>query len=136
MFKAKNIMTTDVVTVKLDDTIDQAISLLVEHQISGLPVLDNAGNLVGIITEFDLLELICDSRAEKDKVCHYMATDVCSVGEDDNWVDVADTFRSNRIRRLPVTRDGKLVGIIARHDLMHAIQEGRCRIRQELSHPV
>jgi len=133
VFKARDIMTTDVVTVELDDTVDYAVSLLVKHRISGLPVLDKAGSLVGIISEFDLLGLICDSRTEKDQVCHYMSTELCKVVENDNWVSVADTFRLNHIRRLPVVRDDKLVGIIARHDLMRAIQNARRQIRRELS---
>lgn len=133
MFKAKDVMTTDVVTVNLDDTIDDAVSLLLEHEISGLPVLDTAGSLVGIITEFDLLELICDCRAERDKVRHYMSTDVCTVAENEDWVRVADIFRNHHMRRLPVTRDGKLVGIIARHDLMRTIRDARRRVRKELA---
>ena len=133
MFKAKEIMTTDVVTVNVDDTIDEAVALLLEHKISGLPVLDAAGSLVGILTEFDLLELTCNCRTERDKVCHYMSTDVCTVAEDEDWVAVADVFRNNHMRRLPVTRDGKLVGIIARHDLMEAIRDARSRLHKELA---
>ena len=133
MLKAKDFMTTDVVTVNLDDTIDDAVSLLLKHGISGLPVLDRAGLLVGIVSEFDLLELICDCRADRDKVCHYMSTDVCTVGEEDDWVAVADVFRNNHVRRLPVARDGKLLGIIARRDLMRTIQDARERVREELA---
>jgi len=110
MFKAKHIMTTDVVTVDPDDTIDEAVSLLLEHEISGLPVLDTTGSLVGIITEFD-----------------------CSVAENEDWVRVADILRNHHMRRLPVTRDGKLVGIIARHDLMRTIRDARRRVRKELA---
>ena len=68
MFKAKDIMTTHVVTVNVDDTIDRAISLMVRHRISGLPVLDKEGRPVGIMSEFDLLELICEGQTEQDKV--------------------------------------------------------------------
>ncbi len=136
MLKAKHIMTSEVVTVDLDDTVDYAVSLLVKHRISGLPVLDKAKCLVGIISEFDLLELICDTRAEKGKVCHYMSTEVCKVSEDADWSSVVNMFRASQIRRLPVTRDEKLVGIISRHDLMRVIQDARKRNRQELSQAV
>lgn len=131
MKRAKDIMSCNVVTVDIDDTIDYAVSLLVKHEVSGLPVLDKTGRVVGIISEFDLLELICDGRTARDKICHYMSTEVCSVTLDDDWVDVADMFRSNHIRRLPVTSSDQLVGIISRHDLMRAIQDARMQIRQQ-----
>jgi CBS domain-containing protein len=133
MFKAKDIMSDDIVTVAPDDTIDHAISLLVDHGISGLPVVDKDGCLVGVLSEFDLLELICDCRAEKDKVSQYMSSDVCKVDEDTSCVDVADVLRSNHWRRLPVTQGDRLVGIITRHDLMRFIQEARRRVRKELA---
>ena len=136
MFQAKEIMTTNVVTVNVDDTIDEAVALLLEHQISGVPVLDEAGAVVGIVTEFDLLELICDCRTERDRVGHYMSSDVCTVAEDEDWVGVADVFRSHHVRRLPVTRDGRLVGIISRHDLMRAIRNAREQLHNELARNV
>lgn len=133
MLRVKDIMNVDIVAVSPDDTIDRAISLLVKHRISGLPVADKDGCLVGVISEFDLLELICDCRAEKDKVSQYMSSNVCKVDEDTSWVDVADLLRSNHLRRLPVTQGDKLVGIITRHDLMRSIQEARKRVRKELA---
>lgn len=136
MFKAQDIMTTHVVTVNVDHTIDQAITLMVKHRISGLPVLDREGRPVGIISEFDLLELICEGQTERDKVSHYMSRGLFGVAEQDSWVTVADMFREKHVRRLPVLRDGKLVGIVTRHDLMHAIRDARQRVRQDLSQRV
>ena len=133
MFKAKDIMTTHVVTVDVDDSVDDAICLMVKHRISGLPVLDKKGHPVGIVSEFDLLELICQGQSEEAKVCDYMSPGLYGVSEEDNWVAVVDTFRSTRVRRLPVLRDGKLVGIVTRHDLVHAIRDARRQIRHELS---
>jgi len=133
MFKAQNIMTTHVVTVNVDDTIDHAIDLMVRHRISGLPVLDREGRPVGIISEFDLLELICEGQTEQDAVSHYMSPGLFGVAEQDSWVTVVDAFRAKHVRRLPVLRDGRLVGIVTRHDLMHAIRDARQRVRQELA---
>jgi CBS domain-containing protein len=133
MFKAKDIMTTHVVTVSVDDSIDDAISLMVKHRISGLPVLDKDGRPVGIVSEFDLLELICEGENEQARVCDYMSPGLYGVSEQDNWVSVVDTFRSTHVRRLPVLRDGKLVGIVTRHDLVHAIRDARQQVRQALS---
>jgi CBS-domain-containing membrane protein len=136
MFKAKDIMTTHVVTVAVNDSIDDAISLMVKHRISGLPVLDKHGRPVGIVSEFDLLELICEGQNEQARVCDYMSPGLHGVSEQDDWVNVADTFRSKHVRRLPVLRDGKLVGIVTRHDLVHAIRDARRQVRHELSQRV
>ena len=133
MFTAKDIMTTRVVTVNVDDRVDRAIALMIKHRISGLPVLDAQGRPVGVISEFDLLELICQGQTGQDKVSHYMSPGLYSVATGDSWVTVADTFREKHIRRLPVLSDGKLVGIVTRHDLMPAIRPARRRMRQELA---
>jgi signal-transduction protein with cAMP-binding, CBS, and nucleotidyltransferase domain len=90
---------------------------------------------MGIVSEFDLLELICEGRNEHCKVCDYMSAPPFSVCEEDSWVAVADVFRAKHIRRLPVLRDGMIVGIVSRHDLMRAIQDARRQIRQELAQP-
>lgn len=132
MLRARDLMTTHVVTVDLDDTIDYAVTLMVKHRISGLPVVDQDGRPVGIVSEFDLLELICEGQTDQDKVRHYMSRGLFGVTEEDSWVTVADMFREKHVRRLPVLRDGALVGIVTRHDLMHAIRDARRRIRLEL----
>ena len=136
MFKAKDVMTTHVVAVDVNDTLDHAISLMVKHRISGLPVLDREGRPVGVVSEFDLLELICEGQSEQNSIYDYMSADLYTVAEEDSWVHVVDVFRSKHVRRLPVLRDGKLVGIVTRHDLMHAIRDARLKVRQELSQQV
>ncbi|MFW6114139.1 MAG: HPP family protein [bacterium] len=139
MFKVKDIMMTHVVSVSVDDTIDQAIYLMVKHRISGLPVLDEHGVPRGIVSEFDLLELICEGHAEQARISQYMSTNLVSVKPEDDWVRVADLLRSHRLRRLPVLRDGKLIGIVTRHDLLHAIRDARQQLRWRFqprgSHP-
>lgn len=136
MFKARDIMTTHVVAVSADDTIDQAIHLMVKHRISGLPVVGKQGIPLGIVSEFDLLELICEGHTENDSVAHFMSSGLFGVAEEDSWVLVADMFREKHVRRLPVLRDGKLVGIITRHDLVHAIRDARQQLRANLSQRV
>jgi CBS domain-containing protein len=133
VFEAQDLMATHLVTVNEDDTIDHAVTLMIRHRISGLPVLDRAGWPVGIISEFDLLELICEGETGRDAVSHYMSPEFFSVAADDNWVTVADVFREKHVRRLPVLRDGVLVGIVTRHDLMHAIRDARRQIRHALT---
>jgi len=136
MFKVKDIMTTHVVAVRVEDTIDRAIDLMVKHRISGLPVLDKQDHPAGVVSEFDLLELICEGQSERSLVCDHMSEDLYTVVEDDGWVHVVDVFRSTHVRRLPVLRDGRLVGIVTRHDLVHAIRDARQQIREKLSQKV
>ena len=136
MLKIRDIMTTHVITVNVDDSVDRAIALMVRHRISGLPVLAKDGRPVGVVSEYDLLELICEGRSDQCKICDYMSPNLFSVSEEDSWVTAADMFRVKHVRRLPVLRDGKLVGIISRHDLMHAIRDARRHIRQELKQQV
>ncbi len=133
MLKAKDIMTTHVVTVDVDDSIDRAICLMIKHRISGLPVLDKDGRPAGVVSEFDLLELICEGQNGQGTVHDYMSTPLRGVSEDDSWVTVADMFREKHFRRLPVLRGGLLVGIVTRHDLMHAIRDARRQICYELA---
>ena len=133
MFKAEDIMTAPVVAVDEEDTIDQAIALMVKHRISGLPVLDRQGRPLGIVSAFDLLELICEGQTILAKVGRYMSSDCPTVSEKDRWVDVVDVFRSTRARRLLVLGHGKLVGIVTPHDLVHAIRDARQQIRERLS---
>jgi CBS domain-containing protein len=133
MFKAKDIMTKDVVTVSPQDTIDRAIALILDHAISGLPVVDDEGQLRGIVSQFDLLLVICDCQSEKDQVWQYMSPEVVSVDEEADWNAIADILRSRQIQRLPVTRDGRLAGILTRHDMMQSIQKARRHFRELLA---
>ncbi len=132
MFKVKDIMTTHVVAVSADDTVDLAISLMVKHRISGLPVLDEHGLPIGIVSEYDLMGLVCSGGADDVAVRAYTSDGLFSVAEDDRWVAAADMFRHHHVRRLPVLRDGRLVGIVTRHDFVHAIRDARQQLRRRI----
>jgi CBS domain-containing protein len=118
MIKAKDVMNTNVVAVDPDDTIEGVMSTMIRLGISGLPVVDMAGQLLGIITEFDLLELVWNPNTGKNKVYHYMTRDVRTVNEEADLTDVADLFRTLSIRRLLVMSGGRVAGIISRRDLI------------------
>ncbi len=133
MFHATDIMNTDIVTVSADETIDRALSLMLQYRITGLVVVDEKRYPVGVLSDYDLLDMVYDHHAERDKVSHHMSCDVHSVDESAGWTDVADMLHEHRIRRLPVTSDGKLVGIITRHDLMRAIRTIRHRTHKLLT---
>ena len=119
----RDIMTTDVATVTPTCTLYDAVELMLEKRVSGLPVLDDQRRLVGISSEFALLVLTYDKSASDDSVAKHMTRLVTSVEETDLLSDIADIFILNRFRRVPVTRNGKLVGIISRRDLMRAAHQ-------------
>ena len=134
MFTVKHIMTTTVVSVKPDVTMRDAASLILRHGVSGLPVVDEQHHLVGVISEWDLLQLLERPQIESEPVANYMTQDTFCVKEEASLVDVVDMFRSHPIRRLPVTRDEKLVGLVSRHDLIRFVLTTRDRISESLHH--
>jgi CBS domain-containing protein len=141
--QASDIMTREVVTVGRDTAVDNIVRLLLMHRISGLPVVEN-GTVVGIISEGDLLrrpetgterrrrhwlELLDVGETEAaDYVRTHgvtagdvMTTEVISVVETTPIDAIAEVLESRRIKRVPVLRDGRLVGIISRADLLRSL---------------
>ncbi|MBN1910158.1 MAG: CBS domain-containing protein [Pirellulales bacterium] len=129
MYTAKDIMNPNVITIDPDDTIEVAISLMSERGVSGLPVVDMSGHLVGILTEFDLLDLFWDPTTARNEVYHYMTRDIRKVEETDEVSAVAELFRMLAVRRILVVRSEELVGVISRRDLLRHVQ----RVRQKSS---
>lgn len=129
MFQASEIMTADLVTVYADDTIDRAIALMLQYRITGLIVVDNKNQPIGILSDFDLLEVVYHVDVAGHKVSDYMTKEVVQVDITTSWTEVADLLRSKRIRRIPVTVQGKLVGLITRHDFMRIIRGTREKIK-------
>jgi CBS domain-containing protein len=123
MLTAGAIMTTDIVTSRPNVSIEAAIDALLAEEISGLPVIDDDGRLVGVITEFALLAVAYDRRVKNHTVSQHMTRDVISVDIDDPISRVADLCIVHRFRRVPVMKDGRLVGIISRRDVLRALIE-------------
>jgi len=142
--RVKDVMTPKVISVGADETVVNAARLMLRHQISGLPVIDKEGELVGIVTEGDFLrrgELGTQRRrtkwlefvlgpgklaqeyvqASSKKVEDVMTPDPQTIGEDESLETVVDMMERHRIKRIPVTRGGRVVGIISRANLMHAL---------------
>ena len=128
---AKKVMTKNFVSVGPDASIDEVLELLLRHKISGMPIVDADGQLKGVITELDLLKLLVNADGSNN-VSEYLTSEVISVTEDEPLPDVAELFMSRRIRRLPVVRDGRVLGIISRHDLIRFIHMVRQRVANEL----
>jgi CBS domain-containing protein len=120
MLTAKDLMNSKVIAISPETMVAEAIDLLIEHRVSGLPVVDTGKRILGIITEFALLSIVYDPDAATEPVSQHMTKEVISVGVDDQSSKVADMFILHRIRRVLVEKDGKLVGLISRRDLLKA----------------
>jgi len=142
--KAQDVMTRDVITIDPDSTVLQAARLMLQHHVSGLPVVDGNGNLVGVLSEGDFLrrretkterrrsrwlEFLMGpgrmaaeySHSHGSKVSEVMSTDVQSVEQDTALEDIVELMERKRIKRVPVLCGGQLVGIVTRSNLMHAM---------------
>ena len=111
--KVGEIMTPNVISVSEDATSREVAQVLDRHRISGLPVCDDAGHMVGLISEFDLI-----AKPDAHTAGEAMTRDVISVMEDTSVDEVRYLLVHRRIKRVPVLRGQKLVGIVSRADLV------------------
>ena len=122
-------MTKDLITFKLDTEINDVIESLLKNRISGAPVLNDHGEVVGLIDDKDCLNVLVSSAyynqpVVKDTVSTYMSSVMKSVSIHDTIVDVANTFVQGPYKRFLVLDDnGRLVGQISRRDILRAIKE-------------
>ena len=123
MLSAAQIMTTDMTTIRPDASIQEAIDTLLDVGISGLPVTDDQGHLVGVITEFALLAIAYDSNVQHQTVAQHMTKEVITVDVDEPVNRVADLCIVHRVRRVPVMKNGTLVGLMSRRDGLRALFE-------------
>jgi len=125
MHKVKDIMTARAVVVRPDTTIDEAIALLLDHHVSGLPVVNDEGALLGVISEVDIIDLVYNADIESSLVLDYMTRDVTFLDAEASLDDAASIFCSKSIRRIPIVQDSRLVGILSRRDLIRFVREVR-----------
>ncbi len=125
MFKASDVMQTDLITVSQDTPILEAMELIVENRITGLPVVAEDMKLTGIISEKDILKIAYqviagsyDPGPSTDKVKDFMTNDVITFRPHDNLADICQCFLDKPFRRVPVVEDGRLVGLISRKDII------------------
>jgi len=142
--KAVDVMTREIISVAPDASVLEAVRLMLQHKISGLPVIDAAGRLHGIVTEGDFLRrvetgterkrsrfvefLLGPGRLAEDyvhasgrKVDEVMTPEPRTVGEDEPLEKVVHLMERYRVKRLPVVRGDKVVGIVTRQNLMRAL---------------
>jgi CBS domain-containing protein len=142
--KAADIMTPKVLSVSPDAPILEAMQLMLVNGVSGLPVIDQHGKLTGIVTEGDFLRRV-ETGTEKKRtkwleffvgpgqlaeeyvrthgrrVGEVMTPDPFTIAEDTRLEDVVDSMERRHIKRVPVVREGRVVGIVSRADLLHAL---------------
>ena len=119
---AKDIMVKDVVTVKTDTPILEAMELVAKHDISGLPVVDDDMNLLGIVSEKDMVNLFYNLEEQEEKTVNdFMTQPALYFEEKESLLDVCDFLKKNVFRRVPITSKGKLVGVISIRDVVEYI---------------
>jgi CBS domain-containing protein len=116
---AKDIMTTDVITVSPNTTIRNLAMTLIKNQISGAPVSGKNGKIVGVVSEADIV-----AKKGKD-VKAIMSKKIISVSEETPVEEIARLMTTHRIKRLPVMRKDEVVGIVSRADIVSAIALGK-----------
>jgi CBS domain-containing protein len=118
----RDVMTTDVLTFRPEDPIQEASQRLVERDVDGAPVVDDQGRVVGMFTTDDLLKFEEDlRRAVAATVADVMHDDPVSCGPDDTLERVATVMHEEKLGRLPVIEGGRLIGIVARGDILRSI---------------
>lgn len=145
--RARNIMTSPVHTVRDDTPIEAAASTLAGYGIAAAPVLNDAGDVVGMVSEADLLRnrvpadpavhpwrSAGDSVARPGCVADVMTTWVVTARPSDDVADVAQAMLERDVRSIPVVEDGNLVGIVSRRDIMRAVIRTDDTIREEAQH--
>ncbi len=126
--QVKDFMTRKLITFHPNDSMHSVITMLVEKNISGAPVVDDLGNLIGVISEGDCLKQVVRGKYTNSpeimgSVGDYMTPDPVVIGPNENVMEVAKLFLKLRLRRFPVLENGKLVGQISQRDVMKAIQD-------------
>jgi CBS domain-containing protein len=154
---ARDLMTRDVAVAHPETSLLEAVTLMAKRRISGMPVVDDAGHLVGMLSEGDLLrwreghteqqthwlemlaegtdlagEFIDGIREQRHKVKSVMAQGVTTVTDDTPAREIAGLMCDKNIKRVPVMRDGKMVGIVARSDLVSELHKAPNK-REELN---
>ena len=124
--RVRDFMIRNILTFTPDMDIVDAIKVLVDRRISGAPVVDRQGNVVGVLTERDGIKTVLQARYHAtagDRVEEHMGRDVVLVDIEESLMDVAKRFAESKYRRFPVMERNRLVGLIRRQDVLRAVLE-------------
>ncbi len=124
---ARDIMTHKVCTTRPETSVQELAKLLSSKRISGTPVVDEHGQIIGIVTEADII-----SKVDREGLCvaDIMCRELIAVAEETPVGEIASMLTERRIKRVPVVQNGKLVGIVSRADIVNAVAQGHLIIRQ------
>lgn len=119
-------MATDLITLTPETEINRAVVILMDANISGAPVVNAKGELLGVLSKKDCLKAALNASFFQDwggSVADYMTTEVEVLTPDMDLVKAAETFLASRFRRFPVMKDGKLVGQVSRADILRGLRD-------------
>ncbi|MDP3877616.1 MAG: CBS domain-containing protein [Methylobacter sp.] len=117
-------MSKRLVLLTEDTNVVDAVKQLLDHKITGAPVVDQRGHLLGMFSEKDVMRIVLETvynQSMSGKVGDYMSTDIISVDAESSIVDLAEKFEQTTVRSFPVFQDNELVGIVSRTDVLRAL---------------
>lgn len=123
---ASDIMTRKVCTIHPEASVQEVAQLLSRERISGAPVVNAEGMIIGIVTEADIISKIDPKNM---LVADIMSHEIIAVKEETSVSEIAILLTERRIKRVPVVRNGKLVGIVSRADIVNAVAQGHLLLR-------
>ena len=142
--RARQIMTSPVLTVRPETTVRSAATLLLEHRITAAPVLDASGDLIGIVSEGDLVvdrfghdprnrvQPVQDEPPGPQTVREVMTTTVIALGPSADAADLAETMLGSDVRSVPIVEGAAVIGIVSRRDLLRTLVRDDDAIRAEI----
>ena len=122
----KDYMASNVITLSPEMGISEAVKIFLSNRISGAPVVDESGKLMGLLSEKDCIKVIHDAtyhEAMDGKVGDYMSTEIKTVPGHMGIVEVSELFINHSYRRFPVLEDDKVIGQISRRDVLKALDK-------------
>ena len=124
--RVRDYMAKNLVTLRPETELIRAVHVLLKHDIAAAPVVDQGGNLVGILTERDCIQVVFNAGYHSEyggQVSEYMSTNVETIAADDSIVDAAKLFFGQCFHRYPVMDNGRLVGQLSRRDVLRALEK-------------
>ena len=119
--QAKDVMLKEIITTGPDVPLKKAVKKLLDNKISSMPVLDDVGKLVGVISCEDVLNVAFDGYLNSTKVETVMTKNVVYFEPDTNLEEIALVIAKKHFHRIPIVKDGKLIGIVSRRDIVKNI---------------
>jgi CBS domain-containing protein len=124
MVQAKDVMTKKLMTIEPHAKIIEVIKLMVDHKVTGLPVVNEDMGLLGMVTEKDILKILLYGKdIRKRTASDLMTMGITSFNEDDDLMPILKSLVENNFRRVPILSDEALVGIISRRDIIRFLSE-------------